>query len=117
MKRRRLSSDNLIPLEAVIDEEVGESVVEVRPEPHQAVRLVRVADLPEEHVGLLQRAAEHHGLLVVDVVVSRAVHHQVLLVGELLGAGGHVTGLVPGKIVIRGGQTQVPEQSSLSASS
>ena len=110
MKRRRLSSDDLIPLEAVIDEEVGESVVEVRPEPHQAVRLVRVADLPEEHVGLLQRAAEHHGLLVVDVVVCRAVHHQVLLVGELLGAGGHVTGLVPGKIVIRGGQTQVPVQ-------
>ena len=85
----------------------------MRPQAHETVRLVRVTDLSEEDVGLLQRAAEHHGLLVVDVVVCRAVHHQVLLVGELLGAGGHVTGLVPGKIVIRGGQTQVPEQSSL----
>ena len=74
------------------------------------VVLVRVRLLSEQDVRLLQRSWEQHGLLVVDVVVSSAVHHQVLLVGELLGAGGHVTGLVPGKIVIRGGQTQVPVQ-------
>ena len=103
-----LASDDFIPLEAIIDEEVSESVIEVRPQAHETVRLVRVTDLSEEDVSLLQRSAEHHGLLVVDVVIRRAVHHQVLLVGELLGLGGDVTGLVAGQVIITGGQAKIP---------
>ena len=82
-------------------------MVEVRSEPDQAVGLVRVTDLPEQHVRLLQRPAEHHALLVVDVVVGGPVHHQVLHVGELLGLGVDVTGLVASQVVVRCGQSQV----------
>ena len=69
---------------------------------------VRVADLSEQDIGLLQGSAEHHALLVVDVVVGGPVHHQVLLVGELLGLGVDVTGLVASQVVVRCGQSQVP---------
>ena len=37
------------------------------------------------------------------------MHHQVLLVGELLGLGVDVTGLVASQVVVRCGQSQVPE--------
>ena len=42
-----------------------------------------IGRLPEENVSLLHRPGEHHGLLVVHVVVGRPVHHQVLLVRQL----------------------------------
>ena len=80
-----LASDNLVPLEAVIDEEVSEGVIKVRPQTNETMGLVRVADLSEKDIGLLEGSAEHHGLLIVDIVISRSVHHQVLLVSELFG--------------------------------
>ena len=52
-----LASDNFVPLEAVINEEVSEGVIKVRPQTHEAVRLVRVADLSEQDISLLQRSA------------------------------------------------------------
>ena len=52
-----LASDNFVPLEAVIDEEVSEGVIKVRPQTHEAVRLVRVADLSEQYISLLQGSA------------------------------------------------------------
>jgi len=52
-----LASYNFVPLEAVIDEEVSEGVIKVRPQTHEAVRLVRVADLSEQYISLLQRSA------------------------------------------------------------
>jgi len=52
-----LASYNFIPLEAVIDEEVSEGVIKVRPKTHEAVRLVRVANLSEQDISLLQRSA------------------------------------------------------------
>lgn len=48
-----LASDNLVPLEAVIDEEVSEGVIKVRPQTHETMGLVRVADLSEKDIGLL----------------------------------------------------------------
>ena len=105
-RRRRgragLSSHHLVPLEAVVDQEVSQGVVEVRSEPHQTVGLIRVTDLPEQDVRLLKRPTKHHALLVVDVVVGRPVHHQVLLVGQLLGLGVDVTGLVTSQVVLGG---------------
>ena len=62
---------------------------------------------PEQDVGLLESPAEHHALLVVDVVVGRPVHHQELLVGQLLGLRVDVAGLVTSQVVLGSGQTQV----------
>ena len=60
----------LLPLpEAVVEEEVGERVVEVLVVGADAVVLVGVGLLPEEDVLLLQGGRQQHGLLVVDVVV------------------------------------------------
>ena len=47
-----LSSHHFVPPEAVVDEEVGESVVEVGPQSHQPVSLVRVTDLPADEIFL-----------------------------------------------------------------
>ena len=52
-----LASYNFVPLEAVIDEEVSEGVIKVRPQTHEGVTLVRVADLSEQDISLLQRSA------------------------------------------------------------
>jgi hypothetical protein len=43
--------------EAVVEEEVCEGVVEVGPEAHQAVRLVRIRDLPKTLSALFKGAA------------------------------------------------------------
>ena len=55
----------LVPAEAGVEDKVGEGVVEVGPEADDAVVLVGVAQLLEEHVRLLQGAGQHHRLLVV----------------------------------------------------
>ena len=52
-----LASYNFVPLEAVIDEEVSEGVIKVRPQTHEAVPLVRVANLSEQDISLLQGSA------------------------------------------------------------
>ena len=101
------SLDDLVPLEAIIDEEVRESVVKVRPQSHQAVSFIRVTDLSEENILLLQSSAEHHGLLIVNIVIRSSMNHQVLLVLQLLCSGCHITGLVAGQIVLGCGQTEV----------
>ena len=91
---------HLVASKAVVEKEVSEGMVEVGTETNQAVRLIGVrqlpgghhcesyfgpiflilASLPEENVSLLHCPGEHHGLLVVHIVVGRSVHHQVLLV-------------------------------------
>ena len=47
------------------------------PEFHQ------IGDLPEENISLLHCPGEHHGLLVVHIVVCCPVHHQIFLVRQL----------------------------------
>ena len=101
------SLDDLVPLEAIIDEEVGKSMIKVRPQSHQAVSFIRVTDLSEENILLLQSSAEHHGLLIVNIVIRSSMNHQVLLVLQLLCSGCHVTGLVARQIILGCGQTKV----------
>ena len=101
------SSDDLVPLEAIIDEEVCESVVEVRPQPHQPVSFIRVTDLSKENICFLQSSAEHHGLLIMNIVIRSSMNHQVFLICQLLCSGGHVTGLVARQIILGCGQTKV----------
>ena len=103
----RSSLDDLVPLEAIIDEEVGKSMIKVRPQSHQAVSFIRVTDLSEENILLLQSSAEHHGLLVVNIVIRSSMNHQVLLILQLLCSGCHVTGLVARQIILGCGQTKV----------
>ena len=43
---QRLEPTDGVPLEAVVEQEVGETVIEVGPQTHQPVGLVRVTDLP-----------------------------------------------------------------------
>ena len=103
----RSSLNDLVPLEAIIDEEIGESMIKVRPQSHQAVSFIRVTDLSEENILLLQSSAEHHGLLIVNIVIRSSMNHQVLLVLQLLCSGCHVTGLVARQIILGCGQTKV----------
>ena len=42
----RLEPSDGVPLEAVVEQEVGETVIEVGPQTHQPVGLVWVTDLP-----------------------------------------------------------------------
>ncbi len=61
--------EDLVPAEAIVEQEVGERVVEVFPQSDDAVVLVRIGQLLEQDVGLFQGSGQHHALLVVNVVV------------------------------------------------
>lgn len=102
-----LASDNLIPLEAIIDQEVSEGVIEVRSETHKTMGFIRICDLSKENVSFLKGSTEHHGLLVVNVVIRCSMNHQVLLVGELFGQRIDVTSLISGQIIIRCWQSKI----------
>ena len=102
-----LASDDLIPLEAIIDQEVSECMIEVRSETHKTMSLIRICDLSEEHVSFLKRSAEHHRLLVVNIVVGCSMNHQILLVGELLSQRIDITSLISRQVIIRCGQSKI----------
>ena len=101
--------NDFIPLEAIIDKEVGESVVEMRSQTHQTMSLIWIRNLSEQHISFLQRSAEHHGLLIVDIVICCTVHHQILFIFQFPGHSRDITGLVAGQVVIWCGQTQISE--------
>ena len=61
--------EDFVFVETVVEDEVGESVVKMGPEADNAVVLVRVRQLLEEDVGLLQSTGQHHTLLVMHIVV------------------------------------------------
>ena len=54
---------------------------------------VRKYWIPEKNIGLLKRPGQHHGLLVVDIVISSPVHHQKFLLVKLGCHSRYVTGL------------------------
>ena len=103
----RSSLDDLVPLEAIIDEEVGKSMIKVRPQSHQAVSFIRVTDLSEENILLLQSSAEHHGLLIVNIVICCAVNHQKLFISKLLSKSIDITSLITRQVVISGWETKI----------
>ena len=82
-------------------------MIKVRPETNKTMSLVWVTNLSEQYISLLQSSAEHHGLLIVNIVIRSSMNHQVLLVLQLLSSGCHITGLVAGQIVLGCGQTEV----------
>ena len=61
--------EDFVFVEAVVEDKVGKSVVEVGSESHDAVVFVWVRQLLEEDICLLQRPGQHHTLLVVHIVI------------------------------------------------
>ena len=66
--------------------------------------------LPKQNICLLQGPSQHHGLLIVNIVIRSPVDHQVLFLVQLGGLRGHVAGLVAAQVVVRRGQAQVPAE-------
>lgn len=88
-------------------EEVLHGVVVVHLYAGQTMVLVRVTLGTEEDIGLLERPGQHHGLLVVDVVVSGAMDEQEVLVLEVLRQLRDVRALVGLQVVLGGRQAHV----------
>ena len=60
---------DLVQAEAVVKDEVGQGMVKVRSQAHNAMVLIRIRQLLEQNVGLLQGSCQHHTLLVVHIVI------------------------------------------------
>lgn len=69
----------------------------------ERVCLVCVADLVVKDVGLGQRFAQRHGLLIVDVVVAGAVNQHELLPPQLLCLAQNRARLVTFQVIVGGG--------------
>ena len=76
-------------------------MVEMFPVVVDGVVLVGVGLLPEQDVLLLERPGQHHGLLVVDVIVVRAVHQVVLLGAQVVQPPQRRARVVPLRVVHR----------------
>ena len=75
-------------------------MIKVRPESNKTMSLVRGTNLSEQYISLLQSSAEHHGLLIVNIVIRGSMHHQIFFILQFFGHGGDVTGLITNQVVV-----------------
>lgn len=83
-------------------------VIEMGEDVPEGVRLVRVRLLLEHYVAVHQSLVQHHGLLVVHVVVRCPVYQHVLFPSHTLHPPAHVRVVVTALIVLRGRQAHEP---------
>lgn len=74
----------------------------------EGVRLVRVRDLLEQDITMLQSLGESHRLLVVHVVVPATVYQHELFAANSLRSSRDIRAVVTGEVVLGSRQPHVP---------
>ena len=86
-------------IETVASEEVGETVVEMTPVVIDGVVLVRVGLLMKQNIFLLQGCRQHHGLLIVNIVIMSAVDQIIFLVSQIVQVPERSAGVVTNNVI------------------